>query len=75
MLIFLYRIKMTGKILKFDNIEIKSHKSKQTIDLNLVDLSKIAILDKFKRTDDGFIILLVTKKMISLILCLLFCLK
>ena len=69
---------MTGKTLKFDNIEINNkefHKSKQTIDLNLVDLSKIAIFDKFKRTDDGFIILLVTKKMISLILCLLFCLK
>ena len=69
---------MTGKTLKFDNIEINNkqfHKSKQTIDLNLVDLSKIAISDKFNHTDDGFIILLVTKKMIPLILCLLFCLK
>ena len=66
---------MTRKTLKIDNIEIKSHKSKQTIDLNLVDLSKIAISDKFNHTDDGFIILLVTKKMIPLILCLLFCLK
>ena len=69
---------MTRKTLKFDNIEINNkefHKSKQAIDLNLVDLSKIAISDKFKHTDDGFIILLVTKKMIPLILCLLFCLK
>ena len=30
------------------------HKSKQTIDLNLVDIRKIVISDKFKHNDNGF---------------------
>ena len=48
---------MSGKTLKFDKIEIdrkEFHKSKQSIDLNLVDINKIVISDKIKHTDDGF---------------------
>ena len=40
-----------------DNIAINKkefHKSKQQIDLNLVDTNKIEIFDKFKHSDDGF---------------------
>ena len=47
---------MNEKILKFDNIEInkkESRKSKQAIDLNLVDTNKTVISDKFKHSDDG----------------------
>ena len=43
--------------LKFDEIKIDNkefHKSKQPIDLNLVDINKTVISDKFKHTDDGF---------------------
>ena len=48
---------MSEKTLKFDNIEVnkkKFHASKQAIDLNLVDINKIAISDKFKHRDKGF---------------------
>ena len=47
---------MSEKTLKFDNIEVnkKSHVSKQAIDLNLVDINKIVISDKFKYRDKGF---------------------
>ena len=51
------KIKMSEKTLKFDNIEINKkefHKSKQPIDLNLVDTNKVVISDKFKHSDDGF---------------------
>ena len=43
--------------LKFNEIRIykkEFHKSKQPVDLNLVDTSKIVISDKCKHTDDGF---------------------
>ena len=43
--------------LKFDEIKIDNkefHKSKQPTDLNLVDINKTVISDKFKHTDDGF---------------------
>ena len=56
---------MSEKTLKFDNIEIDK-KSKQPIDLNLVDTNKIVISDKFKQSDDGLNILLVTKKIMLL---------
>ena len=41
-IIFLYSIKMSGKTLKFDNIEVNKQiqASKQPIDLNLVDINK-----------------------------------
>ena len=40
---------MSRKTLKFDNtlVNKKSHASKQAIDLNLSDLNKIIISDKF----------------------------
>ena len=48
---------MSEKTLKFDNIEVKKkefHASKQAIDLNLLDINKIVISDKFKHRDKGF---------------------
>ena len=48
---------MSEKTLKFDNIEVNKkefHASKQAIDLNLVDINKIVITDKFKHSDTGF---------------------
>ena len=48
---------MSEKTSKFDNIEINKmefDESKQSIDLNLVDTSKIVISDKFKHSDDSF---------------------
>ena len=48
---------MSKKTLKFNNIGINKkefHKSKQQIDLNLVDINKIVISDKFDHTDKGF---------------------
>ena len=67
--------------LKFDKIKIDKkefHKSKQPIDLNLVDTNidtKIVISDWFKYSDMISNILLATKKMISLNLYVLFYLK
>ena len=34
--------------------ENKFHKSKQPIDLNLVNVDEIVVFDKFKDNDDGF---------------------
>ena len=48
---------MTEKTLKFDNIWVNKkefHKSKQPIDLVLVNVDQIVITDKFKHSDDGF---------------------
>ena len=48
---------MKGKTLKFDNIRVNKeefHKSKQPINLDLVNLDQIVISDKFKHSDDGF---------------------
>ena len=48
---------MSEKTLKFDNIVVNKkefHKSKQQIDLGLVNLGQIVISDKFKHRDDGF---------------------
>ena len=66
---------MSAKTLKFDNIEVNKnefHASKQAIDLNLLDINKIVVSDKFKHGDD---FLLVTKMIISLDRCVLFCFK
>ena len=52
---------MSEKTLKFDNITVNKkefHKSKQPIDLNLVNVDQIVISDKFKHSDDGFIYLI-----------------
>ena len=48
---------MSGKRLKFDNIEVNKkefHASKQAINLSLVDTNKIVIFDNFKHGDNGF---------------------
>ena len=50
---------MSEKTLKFDNIRVNKkefHKSKQPIDLNLINADQIAVSDsdKFKHDDDGF---------------------
>ena len=48
---------MSGKTLKIDNVKVnknKFHASKQAIDLNLVDINKIVISDKFKHRDKSF---------------------
>ena len=48
---------MTEKTLKFDNIRVNKkyfHKSKQPIDLGLVNVDQIVVSDKFKHSDDGF---------------------
>ena len=48
---------MSAKTLKFDNIIVdqkKFHKSKQPINLNLVNLDQRVVSDKFKRSDGGF---------------------
>ena len=48
---------MSEKTLKFDNIRVNKkefHKSKQPIDLNLINADQIVVSDKFKHSDDGF---------------------
>ena len=48
---------MIEKTLKFDNIRLDKkefHKSKQPINLDLVNLDQIVISDNFKHSDDGF---------------------
>ena len=54
---FLLRIKLSEKALKFGNIRTEKkeiHKSKQPINLNLVNVDQIVISDKFKNSDDDF---------------------
>ena len=38
------------------------HKSKQSVDLDLINIDQIFVSDKFRYSDDGLSILLVTKK-------------
>ena len=48
---------MNEKALKFDNIRLNKkefYKSKQPIDLSLVNVDQIVVSDKFKHSDDGF---------------------
>ena len=48
---------MSEKILKLENIRVNKkefHKSKQPINLHLVNVDQIVISDKFKHSDDGF---------------------
>ena len=50
-------MKMSEKTLKFDNIRHNKkefHKSKQPINLSLVNVDQIVVSDKFKHSDDGF---------------------
>ena len=55
--VFLLSIRMSEKTLKFDNIRVNKkefHKSKQPINLDLVNVDQIVVSDKFKHSDDGF---------------------
>ena len=48
---------MSEKTLKFDNIRVNKkefHKSKQPINLDLVNVDQILVSGKFKHSDDGF---------------------
>ena len=48
---------MSEKILKFNNIRLNKkefHKSKQPIDLMLVNVDQIVVSDKFKHNNEGF---------------------
>ena len=47
---------MSEKTLKFNNIRVNEkefYKSKQATDLDLVNIDKIVVSDKFKHSDDG----------------------
>ena len=48
---------MSEKTLKLDNFRLNKkefHKSKQPINLDLVNVDQIVVSDKFKHSDDGF---------------------
>ena len=48
---------MSEKTIKFDNVVVNKkefHKSKQPINLNLVNVDQTIISHKFKHNDDGF---------------------
>ena len=48
---------MGEKTLKFNNIKFNKkefHRSKQAIEIDLVDTSKTIVSDKFKHSEDGF---------------------
>ena len=48
---------MSERTLKFHNIRVNKkefHKSKQPINLNLINSDQIVVSDKFKYSDDGF---------------------
>ena len=48
---------MTEKTLKFNNIRVNKkefHKSKQPIDLMLVNINQVVVSDKFKHSDKVF---------------------
>ena len=50
-------MRMSEKTLKFDHIRVNKkefHKSKQPIDLDLINVDQIVVSDKFKHNDDGF---------------------
>ena len=48
---------MSEKTLKFNNIKVNKkefHKSKQAIELDLVDTDKIVVSDRFKHSEEDF---------------------
>ena len=48
---------MSEKTLKLNNIKVNKkefHKSKQAIQLDLVDTGKIVVSDKFRQSEEGF---------------------
>ena len=55
--LFLLSIRMSEKTPKFDNIRVNNKeflKSKQPINLNLINVDQIVVSDKFKHSDGGF---------------------
>ena len=55
--LFLLSIKKFEKTLKFNNIRVDKnefHKSKQSINLDLVNVDQIVISDRFKDSNDDF---------------------
>ena len=57
LILFFLSIRISEKTLKFDNIRVNEnefHKSKEPINLDLVNVNQIVISDKFKHSDDGF---------------------
>ena len=55
--LFLLSIRMSEKILKFDNIRVNKkefHKSKQPTNLYLINVYQMVVSNKFKHSDDGF---------------------
>ena len=55
--LLLVNIRMSEKTLKFNDIRVNKkevHKSKQPINLDLVNVDQIVVSDKFKHSDDGF---------------------
>ena len=53
----LAQYKISEKTRKFDNIRLDKkefRKSKQPINLDLVDVDQIVVSDKFKHSNDGF---------------------
>ena len=69
---------MSEKTLKFDNIRVNKrqfHKSKQPIDLNLINVDQIVVSDKFNHSYDGFTYFIGYKKVQLLNHYTLFCLK
>ena len=52
-----YKNEKSEKTLKFDNIRLNKkefHKSRQSINLDVVNVDQIAVSDKFKHNGDGF---------------------
>ena len=48
---------MSEKTVKFDNIRVNKNEfneSKQSINLDLVNMDQIVVSDKFKHSDDGY---------------------
>ena len=48
---------MCEKTLKFNNIKVNKkefHKSKQVIELDLVDTGKVVVSDRFRHSEEGF---------------------
>ena len=48
---------MSGETLKFDNVRVNKkefHKSKQSIDLSLINVDQIVVSEKIMHSDDGF---------------------
>ena len=75
---FFCSLKMSGKTSKFDDVEVNKkefHTSKQPIEKSSVDINRIVISKKYKRSDKVVIISLAMQMMLLLDLYALCCLK